>query len=149
MSGQNRVAIAQGLTKVLADTFVLYFKTHSFHWNVEGMHFKQLHDMFGEQYNELWEITDEIAERIRALGEYAPKSYRDVLSSKTLDEASDGLDAEGMIKALANDHDAIVETIYPVLRTAEDAGDEATVDLLITRVEAHEKTAWMLKSLLK
>lgn len=149
MSGQNREAIVEGLTKVLADTFVLYFKTHSFHWNVEGMHFKQLHDMFGEQYNELWTVTDEIAERIRALGEYAPKSYADILSSKTLAESSKTLDAQGMIKALADDHESIVETIYPALRTAEDAGDEATVDLLITRIDAHEKTAWMLKSLLK
>jgi starvation-inducible DNA-binding protein len=149
MSGQNRVAIAQGLTKVLADTFVLYFKTHGFHWNVEGMHFKQLHDMFGEQYNELWTVTDDIAERIRALDEYAPKSYADILSSKTLNEESGVSNAQSMIKALATDHSLIVETIYPVLRTAEDAGDEATVDLLITRIDAHEKTAWMLNSLLK
>ena len=149
MNGQNRVAIAQGLTKVLADTFVLYFKTHGFHWNVEGMHFKQLHDMFGEQYNELWAVTDDIAERIRALGEYAPKSYADILSFKTLSEESDISDAQSMIKALANDHHAIIETIYPVLEVAGNAGDDVTAGMLTERIDAHEKNVWMLNSLLK
>ncbi len=152
MSPQPYIAnqdIINGLTKVLADTFVLYFKTHAFHWNVEGPHFKQLHDLFGEQYTELWTVTDEIAERIRALDAYAPLNLAAITAQAGLQETGQMPDAGEMIAQLANDNAEIVSTIYPVLHTAQEAGDEATTDLLIGRVEVHEKTAWMLRSMAK
>lgn len=149
MNGKDNKAIADGLTAVLADTFILYFKTHAFHWNVEGPHFRALHELFEEQYTALWAVTDEIAERIRALDSYAPISFEALRARATLQEAGQNPDANGMIKHLANDHAEIVELIYPVLRKAEDAGDEATTDMLIARVADHEKNAWMLRSLLK
>lgn len=149
MSGSANKQITQGLTQVLADTFVLYFKTHSFHWNVEGPHFHALHDLFSQQYTELWNATDEIAERIRALGEYAPNNWKNMFDQATLKESGQTPDWKGMLQQLEEDHIAIVESIFPVLRAAEDAGDEATVDMLIQRTQIHEKTAWMLKSLQK
>lgn len=139
--------IANGLTKVLADTFVLYFKTHSFHWNVEGPHFKGLHDLFEEQYTELWTATDEIAERIRAVGEYAPNSWEAMFKNASLQETGQTPDYKGMISMLANDNSAIVDVMKPVLKTAEEQGDEVTVDLMIQRMAVHEKAAWMLRSL--
>ena len=142
-------AITQGLQQVLADTSVLYFKTHSFHWNVEGPHFKGLHDMFEEQYTDLWNFTDECAERIRALGGYGPNSFKELLQYASLQEAGQTPDALGMVQKLAEDNKSIVESIYPVLRTAEEAGDEATVDMLIGRIHIHEKAAWMLESFAK
>lgn len=141
--------ITNGLTKVLADTFVLYFKTHAFHWNVEGAHFKTLHEMFEEQYTELWESTDELAERIRALDIYAPLSMKKITEHATLQETGQMPDAAAMVEQLANDNEEIVKSIFPVLRTAEDAGDEATTDMLIERVSVHEKAAWMLRSTAK
>ena len=149
MNGTHNKDITTGLTQILADTFVLYIKTHSFHWNVEGPNFKALHDVFEEQYTELWEFTDELAERIRALGEYAPNGFSDMLQNANLKEAGQLPDWKGMLQALEEDNRAIVDNIYPVLRTAEDAGDEATVDMLIERTQVHEKAAWMLKSFQK
>ncbi len=143
----SRKEIADGLTRVLADTFVLYFKTHSFHWNVEGPHFKALHDLFEEQYNELWKATDEIAERIRMIGEYAPNSMEAMSKHATLQETGQTPDYKGMIDMLANDNSAIVDVMKPVLENADDQGDEVTVDLMIQRMTAHEKAAWMLRSL--
>jgi len=139
--------VTNGLRKVLADSFVLYFKTHGFHWNVEGPQFKSLHDLFGEQYNELWIATDELAERLRSLGEYAPISWSSMVSPATLKEASDVLDAPAMVKQLAADHTALALSIKPALKAAQDADDEVTADLLIGRMTIHEKTAWMLNSL--
>lgn len=141
--------ITHGLQQVLADSFVLYFKTHSFHWNVEGRHFKALHDMFEEQYTDLWNFTDECAERIRALGGYGPNSFKEMLQNASLQEAGQTPDALGMVQKLAEDNRGIVHVIYPVLRTAEEAGDEATVDMLIGRIHTHEKAAWMLESFAK
>ncbi len=149
MSGQANSDIVEGLTKVLADTFVLYFKTHSCHWNVEGAQFQQLHELFSVQYTEMWTVADDIAERIRALDAYAPTSYRSLLGKATLKEESDNLNADAMIGALAEGHTQIVSTIYPVINLASEAGDEVTVGLLTDRVNVHEKTAWMLRSLLK
>ena len=147
MSGQANEKIVEGLKKILGNTFILYFKTHSFHWNVEGPHFKDYHEMLGEQYNTLWKVTDELAERIRALGSYAPTSYKELLSGVDLSEQTLVPKAAGMMAELAKDHEKCVETIFPVLRLAEDAGDEVTVDMLIERITDHEKTAWMLRSL--
>ena len=149
MSGQANKKIVEGLTKVLADTFVLYFKTHGFHWNVEGINFKSYHELFEEQYNELWTVTDEIAERIRALDEYAPTTFASLIEKSDIKEQSKKLSANDMVKELANDNAKMAELIFPVLREAEDAGDEATVDMLIARVAVHEKAAWMLRSFSK
>lgn len=138
--------LAEGLRKVLADTFVLYLKTHSFHWNVTGPQFKSLHELFMEQYTELWNATDEIAERIRILGEWAPNGWADMTKSASLKETGQLPDAAGMVQALADDNRAIVRTIMPVLKAAQEAGDEATADILIQRIQVHEKAAWMLAS---
>ncbi len=140
-------SVADGLRQVLADSFVLYFKTHSFHWNVEGLQFKTLHDLFDEQYNELWTATDELAERLRSLGEYAPNSWSDMASHAALSEAGDVPDAATMVKQLADDHKALSESIKPALKIAQEADDEVTAGLLIDRMTVHEKTAWMLNSL--
>lgn len=142
-------SITDGLSKVLADTFILYFKTHTFHWNVEGPHFKQLHELFEEQYTELWGATDEIAERIRTLGEYAPNSWSAMAKNASLQETGQTPDAMAMVEMLANDNKAIVEVMKPVLHTAQEHGDEVTADLMIQRMAVHEKAAWMLRSLLK
>lgn len=142
----NKSSLAKGLTQVLADMFVLYFKTHSFHWNVTGPQFKGLHDLFALQYNEIWTATDEVAEKIRTLGAWAPNGYRDLLSAATLKETGQLPDAAGMVSQLAADNRAIVDSIYPVLRAAQEAGDESTADILIARIQAHEKAAWMLES---
>lgn len=138
--------ITEGLQKILADSFVLYFKTHSFHWNVTGPHFKALHDLFMEQYTEIWTAVDEIAERIRILDEFGPTSYKTMLGQASLDEVTQVPDAENMVKMLADDNLAIVDVIKPVLEKAAEAGDEGTVDLLTTRITTHEKAAWMLRS---
>lgn len=145
----SKKEISNGLTKVLADTFVLYFKTHSFHWNVEGPHFKALHDLFEEQYNELWAATDEIAERIRAVGDYAPNSWEAMSKHASLQETGQTPDYKGMIEMLANDNRAIVDVMKPVLQNAEEEGDDVTVDLMVQRMTVHEKAAWMLRSLAK
>ncbi len=149
MSGKDNKAITDGLTKVLADTFVLYLKTHTFHWNVEGPHFKALHDMFMGQYTELWNATDEIAERIRALGAYAPNSWQSMAKVAILQETGQTPDWKAMLAMLANDNEAIVGTMKPVLETAQEAGDEVTADLMIQRITVHEKAAWMLRSTAK
>ena len=149
MSGQANKKITEGLTQVLSDTFVLYFKTHSFHWNVEGPHFKTLHELFEEQYNDLWSFTDELAERIRSLKAYAPTNYDEILKNAKLKPQTKIPKDMDMVKELANDNETIVKNIFPVLRLAEDAGDEATVDMLIERIDVHEKAAWMLRSFLK
>ena len=132
---QNARKLSDSLKKVLSDTFVLYFKTHSFHWNVEGPQFKALHEMFEEQYTALWQSTDEIAERIRTLGFYGPNSFKDLLGQTTLNETGQLPDAVEMAKQLANDNDAIVEqSVMPTLRLAEELGDEATVDMMVERI---------------
>jgi starvation-inducible DNA-binding protein len=149
MDGSKNKAVVEGLSRVLADTFILYFKTHTCHWNVTGPHFKALHDMFMEQYTELWDATDELAERIRAIDSFAPVSMAQLQDTATLKEMTALPDALEMVAALADDNRAIVESIYPALRAAEEAGDEATTDMLIARVQIHEKTAWMLESIAK
>lgn len=149
-SGKDNTAVVKALGQVLADIYILYFKTHSFHWNVEGANFKALHELFEEQYTELWAATDEIAERIRALDAYAPVSWQEMVKNGTLQEAGQLPDSEGMIKQLADDNLAIVEqSIMPALHAAEEAGDEATVDMMVARTQTHEKVAWMLKSIAK
>lgn len=138
--------LAESLTAVLADTFVVYFKTHSFHWNVTGPNFKGLHDMFGEQYTEMWEATDDIAERIRAIGEYAPNSHEEMMKFASIKESGQMPDADGMCQVLAEDNHALVKKLKETLKLAEELGDDATLDMMVGRIQTHEKYAWMLDS---
>jgi len=144
----DRKAIADGLGRVLADTFALYMKTHSFHWNVTGPMFNTLHDMFMQQYTELWNALDEIAERIRALGFPAPGSFSQYAELTTIREETSVPQAEDMIRQLVEGHEAVARTARKVFPTAETANDQPTADLLTQRLQIHEKTAWMLRSLL-
>ncbi len=141
--------VTQELQKVLADTFVLYFKTHSFHWNVEGMQFHMLHTFFEEQYTELWTVSDDIAERLRALGAYAPNNFASILKMASLNEVEETPAAGEMVKMLLSDHEAIVKTLTNALKAAQEVEDEVSAGLLIERMTSHEKTAWMLRSLQK
>ncbi len=145
---KDRKQIAEGLSKLLADTFTVYLKTHNFHWNVTGPMFQTLHVMFEQQYNELWAATDIIAERIRALGFPAPGTYKDFLSLASVKEESGIPSAEGMIQQLVEGHETTVRTARKVFTVAEKADDAPSADLLTERMDAHEKTAWMLRSLL-
>jgi starvation-inducible DNA-binding protein len=148
ISESHRKKISTGLAQLLADSSVLYLKTHNFHWNVEGPMFNTLHIMFMEQYTELWNALDLIAERIRALGEYAPGSYKQYAKLTSLTESDKVPTASGMIEQLLEGHEAVARTARTVFPAAEKGGDEATLDLLTQRIQLHEKTAWMLRSLL-
>jgi len=146
---KDRKAIAEGLSNLLADTYSLYLKTHYFHWNVTGPMFNTLHLMFETQYNELWLATDLIAERIRSLDVFAPGTYSQFAKLSTIKE-SDGIPkANDMIAELVAGHEAVCRTARSVFPAAEKASDEATADLLTQRLQVHEKTAWMLRSLLE
>ena len=145
----DRTRIAAGLTRVLADTYTLYLKTHNYHWNVTGPMFNTLHTMFEVQYNELWMAVDEIAERIRSLGEYAPGSYKAYADLTCIEEDTSVPKAEAMIANLVKGHEAVARTAREVFPLAGDSGDEPTADLLTQRMQASEKTAWMLRSMLE
>ncbi|EKE76369.1 MULTISPECIES: Dps family protein [Oceanibaculum] len=149
ISKKDRKAIADGLSRLLADTYTLYLKTHNFHWNVTGRMFNTLHLMFEEQYNALALAVDEIAERIRALGFPAPGSYSQYAKLSSVKEETGVPSAEEMIAQLVKDQEAVVRTARELLPLADKAGDEPTVDLLTQRMQTHEKTAWMLRSLLQ
>jgi starvation-inducible DNA-binding protein len=146
---KDRAAIAKGLSRVLADTYVVYLKTHNFHWNVEGPMFQTLHQMFMEQYTEAWNAVDLVAERIRSLGHYAPGTYREYLELARVKETPGQPKAAQMVKLLIEGQEAIVRTAREVLPIAEKADDQPTLDLLTQRMQVHEKNAWMLRSLLK
>jgi starvation-inducible DNA-binding protein len=146
---KQRAAIAHGLSRMLADTYLLYLKTHNFHWNVEGPLFQTLHIMFMAQYTEAWNAIDLIAERIRALGTYAPGTYKEYLRLGSIKETDGVPKAERMIKLLVEAQEAVVRTARTVLSLAESANDQPTLDLLTQRMDVHEKNAWMLRSLLK
>ena len=148
ISEAERQEIAAGLSRLLADTYTLYLKTHNYHWNVVGPMFNTLHLMFETQYNELALAVDEIAERIRALGVRAPGSYREYAQLSSIAEDDDTPDAMTMIQRLVDGQEAVVRTARSVFPTAEKANDEPTADLLTQRMQVHEKTAWMLRSLL-
>ncbi|MFN7173594.1 MAG: Dps family protein [Thermaurantiacus tibetensis] len=141
-------AITEGLARVLADTYTLYLKTHNYHWNVTGPQFHALHAMFMDQYNEMWMAVDTIAERIRALGAFAPGSYSAFSRLATVSEPEGVPPAEEMVAELAADHATVVRTAREVLAIAEAAGDQPTADLLTERMQIHEKTAWMLRAML-
>lgn len=143
----QRKAIAHGLSVLLADTYTLYLKTHNYHWNVTGPMFQTLHTLFETQYNELALAVDEIAERIRALGEFAPGSYKEYAKLTSIKEADGIPSAEEMIKDLVKGQEAIAKTARSIVPVADHAADEVTLDLLTQRMTVHEKTAWMLRSL--
>lgn len=144
-----RKKITNVLSNLLADTYFLYFKTHSYHWNVTGPMFQTLHTMFMQQYTELWNTIDLIAERIRSLGEYAPHSYSELSKLTSLKDDEQVPKAEQMIKNLVQDHETIIQYIRKNFSIVEQGNDEATVDLLTQRLDSHEKTAWMLRVLLE
>jgi len=145
----DRAAIAEGLSRLLADTYTLYLKTHNFHWNVTGPMFNTLHTMFEQQYTELATAVDEIAERIRALGHPAPGSYKQFAELTRVAEEPGTPKAEEMIRQLVEGQEAVVKTAREVFPVVEKANDEPTADLLTQRMQLHEKTAWMLRSMLE
>jgi starvation-inducible DNA-binding protein len=145
----KRVEIAEGLSRLLADTYTLYLKTHNFHWNVTGPMFTSLHTLFETQYTEMWAAVDEIAERIRALDKFAPGSYSEFAKLSSIAEAKGVPSANEMLQELLAGHEAVVRTARTVIPVAQGSNDESTVDLLIGRMTVHEKTAWMIRSLLR
>ena len=146
---QDRAAIAQGLSRLLADTYTLYLKTHNFHWNVKGPMFQTLHLMFETQYNELALAVDLIAERIRALGFAAPGTYAAYAKLSSIAETEGVPEAGEMIRLLVQGQEAVVRTARAIFPLVDKAADEPTADLLTQRMQVHEKTAWMLRSLLE
>ena len=147
---QDRHAITDGLSRLLADTYTLYLTTHNFHWNVTGPMFNTLHLMFMEQYTELWNAVDPIAERIRSLGFPAPGSYAQFGALSSIkDVPVDPPQALEMVRILVEGHEAVARTARGIFPSAEKAGDEPTADLLTQRLTVHEQTAWMLRSLLE
>jgi starvation-inducible DNA-binding protein len=146
---QDRQSIVDGLSRLLADTYTLYLKTHNFHWNVTGPMFQTLHLMFETQYTELAAAVDLIAERIRALGSPAPGTYSEFARLSTVKEPDGVPGAQDMIRQLVQDQEAVVRTARSIFKSVDEAGDEPTADLLTQRMQVHEKTAWMLRSLLE
>src|SRR5688572_16346170 len=149
IGADKRQEIATGLSRVLADTYTLYLKTHNFHWNVTGPMFQTLHLMFETQYNELALAVDQVAERIRALGFPAPGTYRQFAQLSAIKEEDGVPRAQDMITRLVEGHETVARTARAVFRVAEEANDQPTCDLLTQRMQLHEKTAWMLRSLLE
>jgi len=145
----DRARIAHGLSRLLADTFTLYLKTHNFHWNVTGPMFNTLHLMFETQYNELWLATDLIAERIRSLGHAAPATFAEFGELATIGETGGQPKAEQMVRLLVEGNEAVARTARSVFPLVDKAGDEPSADLLTQRLQVHEKNAWMLRSLLE
>ena len=148
LNEKARQKIAGDLGRLLADSYTLYLKTHNYHWNVTGPEFRTLHLMFEEQYNELALAVDLIAERIRALGFPAPGSYKAYARLTSIPEEDDIPKAQDMIKNLIKGHEAVIKTARATLPDAAEAHDETSVSLLSDRLNIHEKTAWMLRSLL-
>jgi starvation-inducible DNA-binding protein len=149
IGADERQEIANGLSRVLADTYTLYLKTHNFHWNVTGPMFQTLHLMFESQYNELALAVDFVAERIRALGCTAPGTYKQFVQLSAIKEEDGVVRAQDMIRLLVLGHEIVARTAREVFRAADGAGDQPTCDLLTQRMQVHEKTAWMLRSLLE
>lgn len=148
ISEKDREQIAHELSRLLADSYTLYLKTHNFHWNVTGSMFNTLHTMFMAQYNELWLSLDEIAERIRALDHFAPGSGAQYGRLSSIAEETGIPDWKSMVTQLVDGHEICAKTARKVFQCADDANDQPTADLATTRMQAHEKTAWMLRSLL-
>jgi starvation-inducible DNA-binding protein len=149
ISEKDRGRIADGLARLLADNYSLYLKTHNFHWNVTGPMFQTLHVMFMEQYNELWLALDQIAERIRALGFPAPGTNSEFARLTSIKETAGVPDAREMVRLLVQGHEAVARTARKAFPAVEKANDQPSMDLLTQRLQVHEKTAWMLRSLLE
>ena len=149
ISDTDRRSIADGLARLLADTYTLYLKTHNYHWNVTGPMFNTLHLMFETQYNELALAVDQIAERIRALGFPAPGTNSEFARLTSIAETPGVPDAREMVRLLVQGHEAVARTARKVFPAVEKANDQPTADLLTQRLQVHEKTAWMLRSLLE
>jgi starvation-inducible DNA-binding protein len=149
IEAKDRKRIAEGLSRVLADTYTLYLATHNFHWNVKGPMFNSLHDMFMLQYTELWNAVDPIAERIRALGFPAPGTYREFAKLTSIEEPHGVPSAEEMVAFLVRGHEAVARTARGLFPVADAANDQPTADLLTQRLNLHEKNAWMLRSVLE
>jgi starvation-inducible DNA-binding protein len=144
----DRKSVSESLSKALADSYAVYLKTHGYHWNVRGPNFSAYHVLFMDQYTEMWAALDEIAERIRALGQLAPQGYTAFANLTSIRDGDPEQDAEGMIRELMRDHETVCATARDVLDLADEAGDEVTVDLMTQRLAAHEKHAWMLRATL-
>jgi starvation-inducible DNA-binding protein len=149
ISAKDRAAIAAGLSRLLADNYTLYLKTHNFHWNVTEPMFSTLHLMFETQYNELWLANDLIAERIRSLGYPAPGTYAEYVKLASIKETPGQPKAEEMVQLLVDGNEAAARTARGMFEAVEKANDEPTADLLTQRMQIHEKNAWMLRSLLE
>jgi len=149
ISEKDRSKIADGLSRMLADSYTLYLKTHNFHWNVTGPMFQTLHLMFMTQYNETWLAVDSLAERIRALGHPAPGSYQQFAALTSIKDSDGVPNAKEMIRQLVEAQETVVRTAREVFLIAEKAGDQPTADLLTQRMTVHEQNAWMLRSLLE
>lgn len=145
---KDRKLVCRGLSKLLADSYLLYLKTQNYHWNVTGKMFQPLHTLFEEQYQELAASIDEIAERIRALGEFAPGSFSSFSKVSSIKEETSIPTAEEMIQNLVQGNEAVVTTAREMMSDTEDAEDDVTADLLVERMQVHEKNAWMLRSML-
>jgi starvation-inducible DNA-binding protein len=148
LTEQAKRECAEALSKVLSDTFVLYLKTHNFHWNVQGPEFLRLHELFEEQYRNLWDAIDEIAERVRALGQPAPGTTAQFKKLAEVKENERIPAAKEMLGELTGDNETVTRTIRAALSAAQSAGDEATVTMLGDRLVYHEKQIWMMKSLM-
>jgi len=148
ISSENRAVIAEGLNKVLADSYTLYLLTHNFHWNVTGRHFRDLHLMFEEQYTELAVAVDDIAERIRSLGFSAPGTYKAFAELTSIPDVEGVPQATEMVEILTSAHEQVVKSCRKVLVVAQKANDESTGSLVSDRMRVHEKTAWMLRAML-
>jgi starvation-inducible DNA-binding protein len=147
LSEEDRKSVAEALSRILADTYVLYLKTQNFHWNVTGPQFGKLHDIFEEEYIDLRDAGDDLAERIRALGHFAPGSYAQFAKLTSIEEATGNPpSAPEMIEQLAQDNETLSRVARSVLTAAENANDEVTVDMMVQRMGVHEKAAWMLRA---
>ena len=146
ISENDRNAVAEGLKRLLADSYTLYLQTHNFHWNVTGPHFRELHPMFEEHYTELAEAVDDIAERIRTLGVVAPGTYKAFSELSSIEEVEGVPEATEMVRLLCHGHEQVVKTSREALRMAQEADDESSIALISDRMRIHEKTAWMLRA---
>ena len=147
ISDDNRIAVAAGLNRLLADSYTLYLQTHNFHWNVTGPRFHDLHVLFEDHYTELSTAVDEIAERVRALGEPALGTYRAYSQLSAIKEVDGVPSAEEMVRILTENNEQVVRTAREILAIAQDADDESSASLVGDRMRVHEKTAWMLRSM--
>jgi starvation-inducible DNA-binding protein len=145
----DRAAVAQELSKLLADSYTLYLMTHNFHWNVTGPYFSSLHELFMNMYTEIWQALDNIAERIRALGHFAPGTYREYVALSSIEEPHAVPAARDMVSLLVAGNESVAKTARSAFSKVEAVNDQATAELLTERLHIHEKNAWMLRSLLE